>query len=365
MRQLADSRAAGASAGGDDPRALADERLRVPEVAETAIPAVPPGDQSGRSCSRAPSASTRRPEPILAAKKRGPGFFTAALRPPHANPDTKSSPLVDMRRTARLVVVLAVGLRCQLTHRPQRVTSSTARDSTRTSRRADRRSFYVRLTNAQPRMTANGDSPSMRWLAVSLPPSRCGLAGAAGAAAVPPFPRLPARGRTPRSTSRCRKVPHTLILDRGQIAEVSRTTADPAREDRSDVVTVPLSEPDDRHHQRRPATISELRRKHERSDDADRRRAPPSACRAVDLSTLPADGRDGPPGRGRAVGRRARPRLPRARRVSRDLGPFRRGRPRRARTPSDPDRASSTSACPAWTASRSAARSAVARRCRS
>src|SRR5436190_3834464 len=81
-----------------------------------------------------------------------------------------------------------VGLRCQLTHRPQRdELDSDERPPARAGGR-----FTSPLRKSNPQVTADGDSSTMRSLAVVFAAlSLGGLAGAAGAAGVPPFPRLP------------------------------------------------------------------------------------------------------------------------------------------------------------------------------
>jgi hypothetical protein len=90
-------------------------------------------------------------------------------------------------------------------------------------------------------MTAGGDSHCMRWLVVGLA-ALC-LSGSAGAAAVPPFPRLPGTWSHAEINVTLNKKPHTLSLDRGRITKVSGTQLT-LREKTGGVVTsvpVPLS----------------------------------------------------------------------------------------------------------------------------
>jgi hypothetical protein len=64
----------------------------------------------------------------------------------------------------------------------------------------------------------------MRWLAVVLAAlSLSGLAGAAVAAGVPPFPRLPGAWSHADINVTLNRKPHTLSLDRGTITKVSGT----------------------------------------------------------------------------------------------------------------------------------------------
>jgi hypothetical protein len=64
----------------------------------------------------------------------------------------------------------------------------------------------------------------MRRLAVLLAASSLmALAGAAGAATVPPFPRLPGAWSHADINVTLNKKPHTLSLDRGKITKVSGT----------------------------------------------------------------------------------------------------------------------------------------------
>ncbi len=81
----------------------------------------------------------------------------------------------------------------------------------------------------------------MRWLAVTLAAlSLSGLAGAAAAAGVPPFPRLPGTWSHAEINVTLQKTPHTLILDRGKITKVSGTQLT-LRERDGSIVVVPLS----------------------------------------------------------------------------------------------------------------------------
>jgi hypothetical protein len=66
------------------------------------------------------------------------------------------------------------------------------------------------------------------------------FAGSAGAGNVPPFPRLAGTWSHAEINVTIAKKPHTLILDRGRIAQVSPTQLK-LREGAGVVVTVPLS----------------------------------------------------------------------------------------------------------------------------
>ena len=73
-------------------------------------------------------------------------------------------------------------------------------------------------------MTANGESQVMRRLAVLLALlSLLASAGSAGAGGVPPFPRLAGNWSHAEINVTIKKEPHTLILDKGRIAQISAT----------------------------------------------------------------------------------------------------------------------------------------------
>jgi hypothetical protein len=67
-----------------------------------------------------------------------------------------------------------------------------------------------------------------------------GFVGAAGAAGVPPFPRLPGTWSHAEINVTLNRKPHTLILDRGKITKVTGTQLTLRRRDGT-VVDVPLS----------------------------------------------------------------------------------------------------------------------------
>jgi hypothetical protein len=90
-------------------------------------------------------------------------------------------------------------------------------------------------------LTAGGKSQGMRWLAVgSVILSLFVLSAAAGAGGVPPFPRLPGTWSHAEINVSVNKQPHTLILDRGKIVQVSAAQVTLRERDRS-VVVVPLA----------------------------------------------------------------------------------------------------------------------------
>ncbi len=64
----------------------------------------------------------------------------------------------------------------------------------------------------------------MRRLAVILAAlSLFATAGIAGAGGVPPFPRLPGAWSHAEINIKIKRIPHTLVLDRGRIRDVSAT----------------------------------------------------------------------------------------------------------------------------------------------
>jgi hypothetical protein len=82
----------------------------------------------------------------------------------------------------------------------------------------------------------------MRRLAVLLALlSLLASVGVAGAGGVPPFPRLPGNWSHAEINVTIKRQPHTLILDRGRITQVSATQLTLLRRDRTSVV-VPLSD---------------------------------------------------------------------------------------------------------------------------
>jgi len=92
-------------------------------------------------------------------------------------------------------------------------------------------------------MTADGESPTMRRLAVILAAlSLLATAGIAGAGGVPPFPHLPGAWSHAEINIKIKHdpQPHTLILDRGRIKELSGTQLT-LREADGTTAIVPLS----------------------------------------------------------------------------------------------------------------------------
>ena len=118
-----------------------------------------------------------------------------------------------------------VGLRCQLTHRPQREGLVVGIGAAGEQPAALR--FTCALRTRNDRVTRTGDSQSMRRLALVLSALSLACAGtavAAGAGKVPPIPRVPGQWSHVEINLKIRHVPHTLILDRGRIVQASATS---------------------------------------------------------------------------------------------------------------------------------------------
>jgi hypothetical protein len=110
-------------------------------------------------------------------------------------------------------------------------------------------------------MTVCGESLIMQRLAiiVSMLAILTGTAVAAGAS-VPPFPRLTGTWSHAEINVTIRKVPHTLIDDRGKVAEIT-TTQLVLREGAGVNEVIPLSAQTLVTLDGQPATISDLRRR--------------------------------------------------------------------------------------------------------
>src|SRR5205823_10200193 len=143
-----------------------------------------------------------------------------------------------------------VGRRCQLTHRPQRMnrtSSRQARDEGRRERRPSlffgRRCFTSALRLPNRRVTRSGNSPSMRRLAVALATlSLLACAGpAAGAGWPPQIPRIPGKWSHVELNVTIKRVPHTLIVDRGKIVQIT-TTSVTLREPDGETPTIALTD---------------------------------------------------------------------------------------------------------------------------
>ena len=83
---------------------------------------------------------------------------------------------------------------------------------------------------------------------------------AAGAGGAPPIPRIPGTWSHAELNVTIRKVPHTLIVDRGKVAEIT-TTQLILREGAGVTVVIPLSAQTIVMLDGSPATISDLRRR--------------------------------------------------------------------------------------------------------
>ncbi len=103
----------------------------------------------------------------------------------------------------------------------------------------------------------------MRKLAVlfaALSLLLCAGAAAGGGGAPPQIPRIPGTWSHAELNVTIRKVPHTLIVDRGKVGEIT-TTQLTLREGAGVTVTIPLSAQTVVMLDGAPATISDLRRR--------------------------------------------------------------------------------------------------------
>ena len=103
----------------------------------------------------------------------------------------------------------------------------------------------------------------MRRLATTLAAlSLMAFAGTAlaGGGGVPPFPRLPGTWSHAEINVTFKRVPHTLILDRGRIVQASSSQLT-LRERDSSIVVVPLSESTLVMLDNVPATVFDLRKR--------------------------------------------------------------------------------------------------------
>jgi hypothetical protein len=125
----------------------------------------------------------------------------------------------------------------------------------------------LRFTSALPtrndRVTQSGDSQTMRKLAALFAIlSLLACAGvAAGAGGAPPqIPRIPGTWSHAEINVTIRKVPHTLIVDRGKIAEITATSLT-LREGAGITQVIPLNPQTIVMLNRKRAMISDLRRR--------------------------------------------------------------------------------------------------------
>jgi hypothetical protein len=160
-----------------------------------------------------------------------------------------------------------VGPRCQLTHRPQREGFSGAAGLDPAALRPPpgRACFTSSLRIGYLKLTANGHSQSMLRRASTLAVvavlafSGTALAGS-GRGPVPQFPRLPGTWSHAEINVSIKRVPHTLILDRGKIVQVNATQVTIRRRDDT-LVVVPLSQSTIVVVDSVPATVFDLRKR--------------------------------------------------------------------------------------------------------
>ena len=129
--------------------------------------------------------------------------------------------------------------------------------------RLSRFTFALRTRNRG--VTRTGDSQPRRRIAVALAAlallagAGTASAGRAGPAPVPQIPRVPGKWAHVEINLRIGRVPHTIILDRGPIAQVSATSI--TVRELGNPVAVPISAQTLVVIDGLPATTSDLRRK--------------------------------------------------------------------------------------------------------
>jgi len=111
-------------------------------------------------------------------------------------------------------------------------------------------------------VTGEGDSRNVRRLAVTLAtlPLLACAGPAAGAGGPPQIPRIPGKWSHVELNVVLKKVPHTQIVDRGKVIEIT-TTSVTLREAGGVTPTIPLAVQTIVTLDGRPASISSLRRK--------------------------------------------------------------------------------------------------------
>jgi hypothetical protein len=111
-------------------------------------------------------------------------------------------------------------------------------------------------------VTGHGDSRSVRRLAVTLAtlPLLACAGSAHGAGGPPQIPKIPGKWSHVELNVVIKKVPHTLIVDRGKVIEIT-TTSVTLREAGGVTPTIPLTDATIVTLDGRPASISSLRRK--------------------------------------------------------------------------------------------------------
>jgi hypothetical protein len=111
-------------------------------------------------------------------------------------------------------------------------------------------------------VTGRGDSRNVRRLVVTLAtlPLLACAGPAAGAGAPPQIPKIPGKWSHVELNVVIKKVPHTLIVDRGKVIEIT-TTSVTLREAGGVTPVIPITDQTIVTLDGRPASISSLRRK--------------------------------------------------------------------------------------------------------
>ena len=125
------------------------------------------------------------------------------------------------------------------------------------------RGFTSALRLRNRRVTESGNSPTMRRLAVALGVLSllAGAGTAAGAGGGPPqIPRIPGKWSHVELNVTIKRVPHTLIVDRGKIIQITTTTLT-LREPDGETPTIDLTDQTIVTLDGRPAATFSLRRR--------------------------------------------------------------------------------------------------------
>jgi hypothetical protein len=111
-------------------------------------------------------------------------------------------------------------------------------------------------------VTGRGDSPNVRRLVVTLAtlPLLACAGSAAGAGAPPQIPKIPGKWSHVELNVVIKKVPHTLIVDRGKVIEIT-TTSVTLREAGGVTTVIPVTDQTIVRLDGRPASIFSLRRR--------------------------------------------------------------------------------------------------------
>src|SRR5436309_15169831 len=111
-------------------------------------------------------------------------------------------------------------------------------------------------------VTRRGDSRNMRRLVVTLAtlPLLASAGSALGAGGPPQIPRIPGKWSNVQLNVIIKKVPHTLLVDRGKVTQIT-TTSVTLREPDGQTPTIELNDQTIVTVDGSPATISSLRRR--------------------------------------------------------------------------------------------------------